>query len=115
MTIWNKQSIPKDMYPLLDRIAHKVSDYITDTRRPVMNVTQWCKQEECWKKLKSEISLDIPKYVEKFILSKEEIKAANKASSNLKKFDNEISELEQVITLGEKCKTIAADVKRMKT
>lgn len=113
MTIWNKQSIPKDMYPLLDRIAHKVSDYITDTRRPVMNVTQWCKQEECWKKLKAEISLDIPKYVDKFILSKEEIKAANKASSNLKKFDNEISELEQVITLGEKWKTIAADAKKM--
>jgi len=47
--IWKKQDISDALRETLDFLAYKVRDHITDTQ---YNVTEWCKKENCWKKLR---------------------------------------------------------------
>ncbi|MNK29890.1 AIPR protein [compost metagenome] len=57
--IWNKQEVPSVLTIQLNKLAKAVLDSITDSSRAVANVTQWCKREACWNKVKSlNITLD---------------------------------------------------------
>ena len=46
--IWNNQAVYKELDKQLIITSKEVYDFITANNRPVLNVTQWCKQELCW-------------------------------------------------------------------
>lgn len=46
--IWNNQRIYKEFEEQIVITSKEVYDFITAENRPVLNVTQWCKQEVCW-------------------------------------------------------------------
>ena len=46
--IWNKQELPDPVKSALGVISEEVFNKITDEKRPVINVTQWCKRPACW-------------------------------------------------------------------
>lgn len=46
--IWNSQQICRDIENQIVITSKEVYEYITSDDRPVLNVTQWCKQESCW-------------------------------------------------------------------
>lgn len=71
--IWKVQDVPLPIQNILLDIAKLVSDQITDPNRKVINVTQWCKRTECWESVKS-IKFTLPEDINKFLLSKEEVK-----------------------------------------
>lgn len=50
--IWLKQQIPSDFMSELPLMAKFVLNFITDENRPIMNVTEWVKKENCWQNLK---------------------------------------------------------------
>lgn len=50
--IWNKQEVPNVLTSQLNKLAKAVLDSITDPSRAVANVTQWCKREACWNRVK---------------------------------------------------------------
>lgn len=50
--IWNKQEVPEIVANILIDISEKVFYKITDPNRRVINVTQWCKRNECWEAVK---------------------------------------------------------------
>lgn len=50
LRIWNTQSISEELQAQIIRTTREVFDFITRPDRTTMNVTQWCKQEECWKR-----------------------------------------------------------------
>jgi len=54
--IWQKQKVGEIILDTLELMVHTVNDHIRDTQ---LNVTEYCKKEECWKKLK-EKSFSIP-------------------------------------------------------
>ncbi|MNJ56913.1 hypothetical protein D3C77_524800 [compost metagenome] len=57
--IWNKQEVPNVLTSQLNKLAKAVLDSITDSSRAVANVTQWCKREACWGRVKGlNITLD---------------------------------------------------------
>ncbi|MFM9279238.1 AIPR family protein [Paenibacillus jiagnxiensis] len=57
--IWNKQEVPNVLTSQLNKLAKAVLDSITDPSRAVANVTQWCKREACWNRVKGlNITLD---------------------------------------------------------
>ena len=57
--IWNEQKIPYEIEDELIKITKYVNQSITDPGRQTINVTQWCKREACWKKMKdSDIVID---------------------------------------------------------
>ena len=54
--IWQKQVISDSLANFLDFLAYKVREHITDTE---YNVTEWCKKDDAWKKLKNK-TVEIP-------------------------------------------------------
>lgn len=57
--IWNKQEVPDLISNQMGILAKSVLDSITDPSRGVANVTQWCKREACWNRIKElDIVLD---------------------------------------------------------
>ncbi len=49
--IWNKQRVPLAVLNEFKKISAFVNECITDPSRETVNVTQWCKRENCWKKM----------------------------------------------------------------
>ncbi|KEQ23277.1 AIPR family protein [Paenibacillus tyrfis] len=57
--IWNRQEVPELITNQLSKLSKLVLDSITDPSRGIANVTQWCKREACWNRIKEQdISLD---------------------------------------------------------
>jgi|TARA_B100000315_G_scaffold117012_1_gene107286 hypothetical protein len=48
--IWLKQKVASSILDILERMCHVVNEHIRDTS---FNVTEYCKKEECWNKLKA--------------------------------------------------------------
>ena len=56
--IWELQSLPKELEGALEIITKAVYATITDTPAMYANVTQWCKKEACWDKVR-EMKLNV--------------------------------------------------------
>ncbi len=50
LRIWNTQAIPSELESQLIKTAKEVFDFITRDDRTTLNVTEWAKKEECWKR-----------------------------------------------------------------
>ena len=50
LRIWNTQSISPELESQLIRTTKEVFDFITREDRTTLNVTEWAKKEECWKR-----------------------------------------------------------------
>ena len=46
--IWDSQQIDESLLDAIDSLSIAVNDHIRDTQ---LNVTEWCKKEDCWKQL----------------------------------------------------------------
>ena len=60
--IWNNQNISEEMGEVFRELSMIVRDHIKDT---TLNVTEYCKKEDCWNKLKSrkpQLSADTKKH-----------------------------------------------------
>jgi hypothetical protein len=53
LKIWNTQSISPELEAQLVITTREVFDFITRDDRTTLNVTQWCKKEDCWKRAQS--------------------------------------------------------------
>lgn len=99
--IWLRQSIPDVITKVLEQIAELVYYKITDSNRPTINVTQWCKREGCWKSVQ-EIDIALPKNFESVLIGKAEAKAAEKAAKKdqvmLSEVDAQVKVLEYTAT-----------------
>lgn len=50
LRIWNTQSISSELEEQLVKTTREVFDFITRDDRTTLNVTEWCKKEDCWKR-----------------------------------------------------------------
>lgn len=71
--IWDKQKVPDIIYDEFSSLAKFVFNHITDEGRPITNVTEWCKKEQCWLSLKSKKYSLNDKIVD-YLLNREEQK-----------------------------------------
>lgn len=78
--IWNKQAVPDILNKPLCDLAKLVYEKITADDRLTVNVTQWCKREECWKRVKS-IEYRLPEDVSVILIDK---KSARKEEQQAK-------------------------------
>ncbi len=51
--IWNTQSLSEELESQLIKTTNEVFDFITRDDRTTLNVTEWCKKEDCWKRAKN--------------------------------------------------------------
>ena len=71
--IWNRQVVPDVLTKPLCDLAELVYNKITAEDRLTVNVTQWCKREECWKRVKA-IEYKLPAQIESLLIDKKSAK-----------------------------------------
>lgn len=56
--VWKQQATTEAFDKMAETVANAVYDYLIDTCAGV-NVTQWCKKEQCWTDIKSKLNIAI--------------------------------------------------------
>lgn len=56
--VWRQQATTEAFDKMAEKVANSVYDYLIDTCAGV-NVTQWCKKEQCWTEIKKELNIAI--------------------------------------------------------
>lgn len=96
--IWKQQGISSEFEKILFTTLHKVNQFMRDTA-PGGLIGEWAKKEECWKRLKEYINLDI---------STIESELYNDLDPNSKKIDSTIDSI-QIDLIKKKIKKINID------
>jgi len=86
--IWDKQELPIELEQIMERITKKVYKEITNPPTGSANVSQWCKKEECWHKVR-DIDIDLS-LIKKMFKDKDEVKYEQKSEKQQKELDNGI-------------------------
>lgn len=97
--IWNKQTLYPELKRQLLDLAEITFGFITDPKRNYQNVTEWCKMEECWKRMQAlEINLN-NEFVNTLISIEEEMEKKKDAKKEQKENNNIKAEI-LVVELG---------------
>lgn len=51
--IWKAQTISPEMAEIIEELALKVYNHFQNPKVPGINITQWCKKEDCWELLQT--------------------------------------------------------------
>lgn len=97
--IWNKQEVPEVITSELIKITKFVFETITDEKRETINVTQWCKRDACWTKVKG-CTLSLNDKLKMALLTKEDEKIAQREAKNVRKIDMDLENQNRVLELG---------------
>ncbi len=97
--IWNRQQVPEVVESELVKITKLVFDTITDPDRGTINVTQWCKREACWEKVRK-CTIQLSPELENVLLSKEDAKSAERDAKKEQKLTSDVEAQAKVLELG---------------
>jgi hypothetical protein len=73
MGIWVRQTVPSAIQIILIELSELVYDKLTDPRRDVENVTQWCKREGCWQSVQN-IQYELNSNIEDCLIELDDIR-----------------------------------------
>jgi hypothetical protein len=79
MLICNKQEVPEPVSQALEKISEEVFRTITASDRPTINVTQWCKRDDCWRSVQA-ICVNLPASFDSVLADRVAIREAEKES-----------------------------------
>lgn len=88
--IWNKQELPEAVKESLLTLSELVFLKITDPHRKVINVTQWCKRQECWDDVKT-VFMQLPEDLKACLITVEDEKAEQRSAQKSQKIVNDIN------------------------
>ena len=88
--IWNRQGLPEPIESSLLALSELVFERITDPKRKIMNVTQWCKRLECWETVKT-VKLSLPSNLDGCLITIDQEKDAQRAAKKEQKVVNELN------------------------
>lgn len=97
--IWNRQCVPEVLESQLIAISKHVFDFITDEKRVIVNVTEWCKKEQCWIELRAKPFM-LSKQIESCLIYKIDEQNALQDSKKEQRMVNGIEAQKEVISLG---------------
>lgn len=96
--VWQRQGISETTMNFALVIALQVRDVLVAGDRPVTNVTEWAKREECWKRVQA-LGIPLPeKFVSELVLS-DHVQSAKKAARVQQQVDNGIKAQTAVLSL----------------
>lgn len=98
--IWNKQELYPELREQISALVGPVYRYITDENRPIQNVTEWCKREDCWNQAISNQKWSISSDFIITTVDKCELESAKKEAKNSAKLKNEVDGLTFIINSG---------------
>ncbi len=97
--IWDKQKVPDELDLELVKLTEFIFKFITSDKRPITNVTEWCKKEQCWILLKDQ-KYCLSDSIKEFLIDKEEQKRISRDSNKEFKLQNGIEVQAEVIKRG---------------
>lgn len=98
MRIWNRQRVPRELEKVLLPLAHLVMNSITDEKRQVKNVTEWCKREECWKEVQK-ITMYLPQEVGEYTIRTADQKSLQDSAKKEQKMVDGINAQTEVVKI----------------
>jgi hypothetical protein len=100
MNIWTRQNVPNAVSVALTELSELVYEKLIDPKRGVENVTQWCKQEGCWKSVQS-IEYRLSSDIEACLIGRDELKVAEKEAKYDQRIDSETEIMTKVIEISQ--------------
>lgn len=102
LRIWNSQSISSELERALEITSELVHDDIIQPQQGISNVTEWCKKEGCWQRLKERVAvLDeaLPSEFKDNLISKDVVKNEKKEARKVQKIDDGIEAQRKVLAI----------------
>lgn len=99
LKIWNNQSLSSELEAQIIKTTREVFDFITRDDRTTLNVTEWCKKEDCWKRAQNYNFTLLGSFVESLINTSDEFEEKVVAQKE-QKVSNEINAEIELINLG---------------
>ena len=78
--IWRDQKVPSTIMDEMVNITKFVNNAINDPNRDTVNVTQWCKRAECWKRMQNSCTYSLGRKILDCCISRDE-ELADRASA----------------------------------
>ncbi|WP_158239852.1 AIPR family protein [Phycicoccus duodecadis] len=88
--IWNQQCVPDKVLDASLEVAHLCFQALTSEHRPIQNVTEWAKREQCWELVKS-IPYSLPKSLSDELVSAEAMSQVHRDARATQKIDDTIA------------------------
>lgn len=99
LKIWNAQALSPELEAQIVKTTREVFDFITRDDRTTLNVTEWCKKEDCWKRAKEHRFTLLEEFTESLVDTSEEQEEKEVAKKE-QKVSNQIDAEIELITLG---------------
>ena len=99
LRIWNTQSIPAELESQLIKTTKEVFDFITRDDRTTLNVTEWAKKEECWKRAENFDFTLVEAFTDTLISSRDE-QVEKEIAQKEQKVSNQVNAEIELINLG---------------
>jgi hypothetical protein len=99
LRIWNAQALSPELEAQIIKTTREVFDFITRDDRTTLNVTEWCKKEDCWKRAKEYRFTLLEDFTESLVDTSEEQEEKEVAKKE-QKVSNQIDAEIELITLG---------------
>lgn len=99
LRIWNTQSISSELESQLIKTTKEVFDFITRDDRTTLNVTEWAKKEECWKRAESFDFTLLETFTDTLISSVDE-QVEKEIAQKEQKVSNQVNAEIELINLG---------------
>lgn len=85
--IWRDQMVPQPILNELVNITRFVNESINDPSRQTVNVTQWCKRAECWKRMQETCTYSLNPRILDYCIDRNEVLSERAAARKESKAD----------------------------
>jgi hypothetical protein len=100
LKIWEKQTVSDIFYKTLEDVSFQIQQIITDTPASISNVTEWCKKDGCWLRVKAFDDIELSSAFLKELIGLDERAAVEKDAKKIQKVDDGITCQKLVLEIG---------------
>lgn len=87
--IWSTQAVPEELQEIVMKLAPQIAGAIKNAPDHVRNVGEYCKMEDCWRRI-SAMEFEVPSIPDHLMIDLEEAKVEKKSARSTAKIDSEI-------------------------
>lgn len=96
--IWTRQTVPVAVQNALIELSEYVYNKLTDPKRGVENVTQWCKREGCWSSVQS-IEYKLPSEIDDCLVGQQALKTVTKDAKADRRIEMDADAMTKVVEI----------------
>lgn len=98
MGIWTRQTIPTAVQNVIAELSECVYERLTDPKRGVENVTQWCKREGCWNSVQS-IEYKLPSEIKNCLVGQDAIRTVIREAKTDRRIEMDADAMTRVVEI----------------